>query len=176
MRILIIAGTRVGGTSFGNWLSLELGIPFSMEPDNINNQSKWLKGDCVTKIIYSIDTPTLINNNWDKIIGITRTNLFECAISGLWGGDNKSGHNKYTLPNGWIESNIDRIENEMLIIENMHKCISNLPIFQITYENIFETKMDIDRIKTYLGLNDLKYLHYLDITNRLRNNTSTKLI
>ena len=36
--------------------------------------------------------------------------------------------------------------------------------------------MDIDRIKTYLGLNDLKYLHYLDITNRLRNNKSTKLI
>ena len=83
MRILIIAGTRVGGTSFGNWLSLELGIPFSMEPDNTNNQSKWLEGDCVTKIIYSIDTPTLLNNNWDKIIGITRTNLFECAISSL---------------------------------------------------------------------------------------------
>ena len=58
----------------------------------------------------------------------------------------------------------------------MHKCISNLPIFQITYENIFETKMDIDKIKTYVGLNDLKYLHYLDTTNRLRNNTSTKLI
>jgi hypothetical protein len=176
MRILIIAGVKVGGTSFGNWLSLELGIPFSMEPDSIGNNNQWLDGDCVTKIIYSIDMPTLINTNWDKIIGITRTNILECAISSLWGGDNKSEHTKYTIPNGWTECNMYRIQNEMLTIENMHKCIINLPIFQITYENIFETKMDINRIKTYVGLNDLKYLDYLDIANKLRNNTSTKLI
>jgi len=176
MRILIIAGTRVGGTAFGNWLSLELGIPFSMEPNSIGNNNKWLEGDCVTKIINSAIIPTLINNKWDKVIGITRTNLFECAISSLWGGDNKSEHNKYTLPIGWIESNIDRIHTEMLIIENMNKSIYILPIYQITYENIFETKLDIDGIKTYVGLTDLNYLNYLDTTNRLRNNTTTKLI
>lgn len=176
MRILIIAGTRVGGTSFGNWLSLELGVPFCMEPDSINNNHSWINGDCVTKIIYSVNTKNYINNNWDKIIGITRSNLFECAISSLWGGDNKSGHNKYIIPDDWVDTNIDRIHKEMKVIENMNMCITNIPIFQVTYENIFDNKTDINRIKDYVGLTNLNYLNFLDKSNRLRNNNSKKLI
>jgi hypothetical protein len=176
MRILIIAGTRVGGTSFGDWLSLELGIPFIMEPDSINNSNNWINGKCVTKIIYSKDCDKHINKSWDKIIGITRTNTYECAISNIWFKDFKSGHKKYIIKEGWIEQNKSRIYDEIKIIDNMHLCITNLPIFQITYENIFEKKVDIDRIANYVGLKELYYLNYLDSSNKLRDNKNTKLI
>ena len=45
---------------------------------------------------------------------------------------------------------------------------------QVTYESIYDTKEDIQRIKDYIGITSTKYEHLLDNTNRLRNRGKTK--
>ena len=170
MRILIIAGTRVGGTAFSNWLAMELGIPFVMEPDSTENNNEWNNGECVTKIIYS-DNESVKNymtKNWDYIFGITRQDTFDCTISGVWSGNHKTAHNKYKIPNKWVEENIDEIKMQESVTIGRQKNIKSLPIIQLTYEKIFNTQEDIEQIKNILGISKTKYEHILSIENRLR--------
>lgn len=168
MRILIIAGTRVGGTTFSNWLAMELGIPFVMEPDSTQNNNEWNDDACVTKIIYGDNIKNHMNKNWDYIFGITRNNTFDCTVSGIWSGLYKTAHNKYKIPPKWIEENIEEIKKQESIIIDRHENIKSLPIVQLTYEKIFNTQEDIEQIKNILGISKTKYEHILSIENRLR--------
>ena len=44
----------------------------------------------------------------------------------------------------------------------------------VTYEGIYYTKEDIQKIKDYIGITNTKYEHLLDNTNRLRNRRKAK--
>ena len=55
-------------------------------------------------------------------------------------------------------------------LNNFVKEIDNS--LQITYEGIYQNKNDIEKVKKYIGINDLKYVDMLDNKNRYRNNNN----
>ena len=97
MKILIYCTYRVGSKSFGDWLSLELGIPYYFEPLNILGK-EWPGYnekifDIKTDFIAKISPQDAINFNlkysffvkfFDKIIVLYRDNTLEQAESVIW--------------------------------------------------------------------------------------------
>ena len=164
MRILIIACQRTGGTVFGQWLAYEKNFLFINEPET--NQY----GDnIVVKKLWNSDME-IIQNEWDKIIGLTRDDTYDAAISSVKALTTKKWNSFYDVTNEWIEENKDLIINEEQYLKNVVNNIQKLPILQVKYENIFINKEDIKIIQSYLELKELKYDGMLDNKLRYRNN------
>ena len=171
--------SRSGGYQLNEWLALELGYKMIHEPIH-NNQS--IEGNnivvkCVVNEIKNIMDIDLLN--WDKIIGLTRTDIRECAISRTKAGqtnDVRKWHYPYEVSSEWI------IQNEAEIKKNERWASSGIDYInklneiqlRVTYEGIYNTKEDIQRIKDYIGITNTKYEHLLDNTNRLRNRSKAK--
>jgi hypothetical protein len=179
MRILIIAVSRSGGYQLNEWLALELGYKMIHEPI-YNNQ--YIEGNnivvkCVANEIKNrIDFDLL---NWDKIIGLTRTDIRECAISRTKVGqfkDIRQWHNGYEISDEWILENEMDIKKNEKWITNQSDYVNGINEIQlrVTYEGIYNTNEDIQRIKDYIGIRNTKYEHLLDNTNRLRNRSKAK--
>jgi hypothetical protein len=184
MRILIIGGSRVGSKSFGDWLSLETGIIYDMEPfsENRFNEVICLEKKKQIVKIHSEEYELVKNLHWDKIIGLTRSDIRECAISLTYAFSTNSDHlylfngnkwhNRYILSKTWIDENQEQINFRMGIIEKeQNRILTNKnEELQVTYEGIFDTKEDIERIREYLGVEKFKHLYVIDKKNRYRNN------
>ena len=176
MRILIIALARSGGYQLNEWLALELGYKMIHEPI-WNNKS--IDGDniVVKYNISEIKNKKKFNyTNWDKIIGLIRTDTKECAISQAAAEERNEWRSGYEITNEWVLNNIETINSHQQWIMSDINYISTIKqiSLMVTYEGIYYTKGDIDRIKKYIGLVDLKYEHLLDNTNRLRNRNKIK--
>jgi hypothetical protein len=176
MRILIIAVGRSGGYQLNQWLALELNCKMIHEP--VNNKLNIDGDNIVVKcLINEIKNNMDIDfTNWDKIIGLTRKNTIECAISYAAAAERNEWRNGYEVTNEWILNNIETInKNQQGIVDETDYINTIKQIgLMVTYEEIYDTKTDIDRIKKYIGLGDLKYHHLLDNTNRLRNRNKLK--
>jgi hypothetical protein len=176
MRVLIIAMGRSGGYQLNQWLALELNYKMIHEP--VNNKLN-IDGDniVVKYLINEIENNMDIDfTNWDKIIGLTRKNTIECAISQTKAVQTNEWRSGYEVSDKWILNNIETINQNQRCIENWNNYISNIKEIglMVTYEEIYNTKDDIDRIKKYIGMGDLKYEHLLDSNNRLRNRNKLK--
>jgi hypothetical protein len=176
MRILIIAIGRSGGTILNKWLGLELGHKILNEP--IWNKLSIDKNDIVVKYhIEEIQEITDIDlTNWDKIIGLTRADTYDTAISNYRAYQKNEWDCAYEISDEWVKENQLNInENEEKIIKKIEliKEIKEIGIF-VTYEGIYNTKEDIQRIKDYIGITNTKYEYLLDNTNRLRNRKKRK--
>jgi hypothetical protein len=192
MRIAIISHHRTGSTMFSRWLSFELGYSLILEPYNIddwnknreyNMQNALKKENVIVKYLYNqFNNQTEIDevlNNFDKIILLIRKNEKESAISAVYAAESKKFHNTYFIDDSWIDNHIDLIENEIINLNILKDKIKNIPTgLLVTYENIFEEKTDVDKIKNYIGLNMFKhnYIHLIDTNLRYRNNKSKKLL
>jgi hypothetical protein len=176
MRILIIAVGRSGGYQLNQWLALELNCKMIHEP--VNNKLNIDGDNIVVKcLINEIKNNMDIDfTNWDKIIGLTRKNTIECAISHAAAAERNEWRNGYEVTNEWILNNIETINKNQQGIVDQTDYINTIKQIglMVTYEEIYDTKTDIDRIKKYIGLGDLKYHHLLDNTNRLRNRNKLK--
>ena len=170
MRILIIAHHRSGSTSFGKWLSMELNYQYVNEPYN-NNQNERLYSafnslNVVSKFLYSdFKNKTQIEetiNLFDKVILLKRNNVRESAVSILIAKETNKYHHKYKINNHWVEENKDKIYNESLNFIKINNEISKLNGLQITYEGIYDTQEDIEKVKNYIEIDEFKYLHYID--------------
>jgi len=141
MRIGIIAMTRSGGRTLGQWLAMETGYDFMHEPSNndidINNNNdlivKWLviQSSSIDKEKFKID-------RW---VGLCRKDYKEAAVSHLRALEAKEWHVKYRVTDEWIN------ENE---------------------KGIYNTGEDIPKLLKYLNIENPKYLHFLDSSNRFR--------
>ena len=182
MRILIIALVRSGGHQLNEWLALELGYKMIHEPVRTNQS---VEGDniVVKYLINEIENRTDIKdktkfdfNNWDKIIGLIRNDTMECTLSFVYAGQSNKYHVGYEITNKYIEDNKENIIKVESIIKNEINIIKELNAIelQVTYEGIYNTKEDIQRIKDYIGITNTKYEHLLDNTNRLRNRRKAK--
>ncbi len=176
MRILIIAIGRSGGTMLNKWLGLELTHKVLNEP--IWNKLSIDKNDIVVK--YHIDEIQEITDidltNWDKIIGLTRVDTYDTAISQHRAYQKNEWDCAYKISDEWVKENQLNInENEEKIIKKIEliKEIKEIGIF-VTYEGIYNTKEDIQRIKDYIGITNTKYEHLLDNTNGFRNRNKRK--
>jgi hypothetical protein len=193
MRIAIISHYRSGSTMFSRWLSLELGYYLIIEP--YNTDKSWNKNreynieqslqleNVVVKYLYNqFNTPMEIEsvlNSFDKIILLIRQNDKESAISAVYADENKKFHNTYFIDDMWIDNHIGLIENEIINLTMLKDKIKNISNgLLVTYENIFEEKIDIDKIKNYIGLDMFKHnhMHVLDKKYRYKNNKSKELI
>lgn len=176
MRILIIAVARSGGHQLNEWLALELGYKMIHEPIK-TNQSIDGNNIVVKYITTDIKDKTKFDfKNWDKIIGLIRNDTIECAQSFVYAEQTNKWHVGYEITNEWIEDNKESIIEVESLIKNEINIIKELNAIQlqVTYEGIYHTKEDIQRIKDYIGITNAKYEHLLDITNRLRNRNKTK--
>ena len=176
MRILIIALARSGGYQLNEWLALELGYKMIHEPIHRNAS---IEGDdiVVKYLIGEIQNRTDIDLlNWDKIIGLVRNDTIECAKSYVYAEQTDKWHDGYEMTNEWIMENEIQIKKNEKWINDGIDFVNKINEIQlrVTYEGIYNTKEDIQRIKNYIGITNTKYEHLLDNTNRLRNRSKTK--
>ena len=176
MRILIIAIGRSGGYQLNEWLSIEMSYKMIHEP--LRNNLSINENDIVVK--YNIDEIENINDidvtKWDKIIGLIRNDTYDTAISQWFGLQKNEWRKKYEVNDEWIQENQTHIDffQELTIKKiELIKQIKEIELL-VTYEGIYNTKEDIQRIKDYVGISNTKYEHLLDNINRLRNRDKTK--
>jgi hypothetical protein len=166
MKILVVAMTRCGGMCFTEWLAKELEYTFVTEPVNDNyipNQNE------VVKILIQSLNPIVLPY-YDKIIGLRREDFMEYAISMERCNELGKMHNPYTIPENWIELNYYALKQWKKHGEVTHNNILNLKEveLQVTYEGIFNTKKDINKVKKYIGIKELKHKGFIDKRYRLR--------
>ena len=97
-------------------------------------------------------------NSFDKVICLTRKNIFDSAISLTMAQQTEIWHKSYEIDTDWIIQNIDSIKKNHSDISHAEGKIIEFPFLQVTYENIYENKEDIEQIKNYLGIKKLKYV------------------
>jgi hypothetical protein len=75
-----------------------------------------------------------------------------------------------------VEKNKTDIEHFQKWVEDKVCIVNGIKeiVLRVTYEGIYNTKEDIQRIKDYIGIINTKYEHLLDNTNRLRDRSKTK--
>ena len=176
MRILIIALARSGGYQLNEWLALELGYKMIHEPIRRNVS---IDGDniVVKYLVNEIENRNDIDyTNWDKIIGLIREDVRECAISLTKAAQTKEWRKGYEVSDQWIKENEKDIKHFEEWISKRNDYINNIKEIQlrVTYERIYNAREDIQRIKDYIGITNTKYEHLLDNTNRLRDRDKTK--
>lgn len=181
MKILIISSPRTGGNVFSKWLSVELNYKWIHEPfhnhfNEFNDIEKVLNEDNIVVKVQINDwskkyTDTKFYNFFDKIIGLTRNNLKETSISLLKAFETKNFTKNYKIDDEWITENENKLNELMVDIEKDFNKIKNISdSLQITYEGIYETKNDIEKIMKYIHLNEMKYYDLINPKNRYRNN------
>jgi hypothetical protein len=170
MRILIIALGRSGGHQLNMWLSMELGYKMMHEPkitlEEINEDNIVVK--CVINKIENINN--INTTNWDKIIGLTRVDTKECAISHIKAIETINYRNRYNISNEWLDQQKLKIIQYAEQINKKNNYVNGIKEIElkVTYEGIYDTKEDIQRIKDYIGIIHTKYEYLLDNRNRLR--------
>jgi hypothetical protein len=173
MRILIIALVRTGGYQFNDWLALELGYERVHEPIVRNVSTEGKDNIVVKNLINDYEKDINLHNdlkNWDRIIGLTRENTYDTAISHVYALQNKEWRLPYNVTDEWIlenENEIKEVEQWFIESTNYLKAIKEIELF-VTYEGIYYTKEDIQRVKDYVGIKNAKYKHLLDNSNKLR--------
>ncbi len=178
MKILLIAGSRVGGTKIGEWIGYELGLTYIHEPFGIwrdtNENPIWdiRNGNVIVKSHSGKELERLkgLGIHWDKTIGLIREDENDCAISMVWAEENGEWHKEYGITNEWIskhQNQIERVKDRIRVWRE--SILNNTDIeLQITYKGIYNTKADMEKLKGYLGINESKYENLLDIKNRYR--------
>ena len=117
----------------------------------------------------------------DKIICLTRNDIKECAIS-LQTFIRKDKYEQYNIINtDWLNLNENEFKkNEEYLNKSKLEILNVTNCLQVTYEDIFETKKDIQKLVNYLEINKLRHSDKLNIIDpaakKLRNVSSKKLI
>ena len=178
MRILIITYPRSGGYSLSTWISSELNYIHLHEPFSPNHEEllDYIDHDniVVKEFLFRIDSDFI--SKFDKVIIHKRLNFRDVAISWVY-SDNKVGdyknHKTYELNNDWVERHKDEINRMENWVGKLSEKLDELNInaLRTTYENLFEEKEDVEKVKSFLNMGDLKYLDLLDSKRRLQNGT-----
>ena len=175
MNICIIAYGRVGGTCFGEWLSREIDRKYIHEPFNghsVNKKIDFKEGNFVIKL--EPEQIDMIPNDNIKI-SIIRENTYECAISNLHSIKTNKWHNFYTIDEKWINEHKEELYKLEKNIQIQNNKIKNMNVdISITYEGLYITKIDLEKIKNYFNISNTKYEYMLNINNRYRNEKNIK--
>jgi LPS sulfotransferase NodH len=172
MKILLYTGYRTGSKSLGNWLKIELNMPYFHEYYNKSNEEKWNYykkidlnkiNDYIIKISPNdgFDFDELIKE-YDKVILLYREDTISQAQSMMWAKDTQLWHHTYlgdkfisahyTIPIEWLNKNAEEINsiNALLTKENeLLKSLTNC--LHITYEELYYSVEGIKKIENYLG-------------------------
>ncbi len=174
---------RSGGYSLLNWIGSEKKYQTIHEPTMDNGDilsiykmrllSKNKDNTVVKYLISEIENEldTFDWGNWDKVIGLIRNDTYECAISHCWALSSNSWRECYEIPNEWLIENEEQIKEEESRLQKNKEIISNIPQIKllISYENVYQSNDDIDKLAEYLEIQKINSYSLLDTRNRLRN-------
>jgi hypothetical protein len=184
MRILILTHPRSGGFSLLNWISSELDYKSYHEPllngpdckdflEALSNPNVVVKED-VSHILSNLLVLSDLIRKFDKIIFHTRDNLRDCAISRVRQLETGESHEFYKIDAAWLaanENNITRTKMESIGIHGVilsagdrHKEIG----ITTSYEGVYRSGDDIQRICQFLGIADPQWLDVIDPKRRLQ--------
>ena len=176
MKILILAHARSGSTTLSKWLSRETNYHLFLEPYNDKTgESVNVNDDYIVKELYNHLLLKNINidqyiNGFDVVIGLYRENVEDAMISMLHANKTGKRHVPYKLTEEEInqyKKNIPIDNRDINFIKEREEIIQKSDIV-LVYEKIYQTKEDIERLKKFLKLDELKFLYMLDNQNRYR--------
>lgn len=173
MNVCIVCYSRVGGTSFGKWLSLELNYTYIQEPFNQNHNELYKNTDySENKFVIKLEPEQVELIKTDKkTIGLIRENTMDCAISLLHCLESGKWHREYSVNQNWIDYNKKRLEEIELQIKNQNTNIKKMNTdILVTYEGIYNTRSDILKLKEFFNIKNFSYIStYLNPKIRYRN-------
>ena len=175
MRILILSHTRCGSTTLCKWLEKELGIELDETPYNkITFNSVFKKENIIRKIVIEEYYPSNNDiNKFDKVICLSRENDVDTAISFINADNKDSWHDIYEITNEWINNNKNKIIETAHKYEHLKEYLKNKNLFQTTYENIYINKTDVNKVISYLNIENPKHLDMIDYDKKYRKDTYT---
>ena len=175
MNICVVCHSRVGSTSFGNWLSKELKLDYIHEPFNPNHKEIYNNINFEeNRFVINLEPSHLELIKTDKkIIGLIRENTLDCAISLIHAIHSDKWHREYTITQCWIDDNIEEIKKMEIKIKKQNNNIKEMYTdILVTYEGIYDTHTDIPKLQEFFNLKSFSYIsEYLNPKMRYRNGT-----
>jgi hypothetical protein len=191
VRILIVGTPRSGTNTLLDWISKERDYLKIYEPYNEICKLRTYKQEDEIKLVEDVTNQNIVvkclsfevekNQHvltlFDKIIVIVRNNTKEQSES-LWNSKrtNNWGERYYISPSQLkLYSGDISSEEPRLIFENDKlKEIGNS--LQVTYEGVYVSGLDIERIKNFLNLETCRHISLLSNDNRYRHMTNNRII
>ena len=175
MKILVLSHTRCGSTTLCKWISNELNIELDETPYNKNTFNFiFEKNNIIRKIVIEEYHPSNSDiDKFDKIILLSRENSIDTAISFINADNKNSWHDTYEITNEWINNNKNKIIETAHKYEHLRNYLKNKNLFQITYENMYINKTDVNRVINYLNIENPTHLDMLDYDKKYRKDTYT---
>lgn len=175
MKILILSHTRCGSTTLCKWIEKELNIELDETPYNkITFNSIFDKEYIIKKIVLEEYYPSDNDiSKFDKVICLSRENSVDTAISFINANNKNSWHDTYEITNEWINSNKNKIIEIAHKYEHLKDHLKNKNLFQITYENLYINKTDVNKVISYLNIKNPRHLDIIDYDKKYRKDTYT---
>jgi hypothetical protein len=172
MNICVLSYGRTGGTTFCKWISYELDRKYIHEPFNKNHNSIYKNINFLTdEYVIKLEPEDLDKIPGDKIIiGMTRENVYDCAISHLKALQTNKWHSPYKVDDDWLKENKVELQelSKRITIQNFK--IKQLKLNSIvSYEGLYETGEDIKKIENLLNIKTPKYPKQMDNSFKYRN-------
>ena len=123
----------------------------------------------VIKIVAEEYYPTNEDiNKFDKVICLTRENSSDASISFIQSENVDKWHDQYEVTDEWINKHKNKILEQIYKYDEIKLRLKEYKVFQITYENIYVSKSDLNRILNYMNVNFPKHLNMLNYNKKYR--------
>ncbi len=176
MRILVYALPRTGSNNLTHYIANSLHYREIIEPYNeyrfwdkdITEFDIWERDNVVIKMIIGQGNYCYedIKSKFDKVVILSRNNIKEQAESYIHATKSVDWHANYVYDSSKIN------QEEYLVTYNKFKDriveLKSIDNFQVTYEDIYTTGLDIERLNNHLGITSQSFRFMLDPRNRYR--------
>ena len=173
MKVLILSHQRCGSTTLCKWLSKELNI--NLDGNHYNSETfnlVFFNNDIIKKNEVEDYYPTKEDiSKFNKVIYLTRDDSINTAISCITAKNTNNYHDEYEITKEWIYENKNQILEESNRYDKMKYKIKTYNGFQITYENMYINKTDVNRVISYLNIENPKHLDMIDYDKKYRKDT-----
>ena len=187
MRVCIYAQSRSGSTVLSLYVSNQLGLYNIAEPYNPRNSARgryfpdevvWLDPGVSVKFLCGelrTDQQDSLHKYFDKVVILTRDDDIAGAESHMMGLITRIWEPyKYNLKD-FNEEERKKLQYNIKWREETRKQLTNLPYFQVTYEELFYKKVGITRLNSYLNIEqDNSDIDMFDIKHKYRQDPINK--
>tara|TARA_A100001391_G_scaffold46145_1_gene27259 strand:- start:2611 stop:3186 length:576 start_codon:yes stop_codon:yes gene_type:complete len=187
MRVCIYAQSRSGSTVLSLYVSNQLGLYNIAEPYNPRNSARgryfpdeavWLDPGVSVKFLCGelrTDQQESLHKYFDKVVILTRDDDIAGAESHMMGLITRIWEPyKYNLKD-FNEEERKKLQYNIKWREETRKQLTNLPYFQVTYEELFYKKVGITRLNSYLNIEqDNSDIDMFDIKHKYRQDPINK--
>jgi hypothetical protein len=183
MRILIYALPRTGSNNLTHYIANSLHYKEIIEPYNeyrfwdidITESDIWERDNVVVKMMIGQGEEKYedVSTKFDKTVILYRENIIEQAESFVHATKSVDWHAPYTYDPSKVDQNeyletLDKFNSRLEKIKSYNH-------FTVTYENLYLSGTDRDRLDEYIGITNKSFRFILDSNNKYRrDNTGIK--